>query len=78
MKIGKTYDVEIYDCCVKGKFTSKLVKMQQYDDDSVLQDVESVEDEYGTHVFFENGVELAMNGGVSLTEVDCSIPLKGA
>lgn len=68
MMVGKTYEIEINDCCVQGGFTSKLVKAQVPDDESgTLEDLDTC---YGAELFFENGVRLVMQGGVSLTEVD--------
>lgn len=68
IKVGKTYKVEIYDCCVRGDFTSKLLKAQMYDDDDNPYPVNT--NEYGTEAFFENGVRLELMNGVSLTEVN--------
>lgn len=66
--VGKEYKVEIEDCCVVGEFTSKLVKAQMYDDDN--NPYPASEDEYGTELFFENGVRLEKMGGVTLIEVE--------
>lgn len=64
---GRAYEVVIDDCCVVGGFTSKLIKAQMYDDDGNCYLVDTVE--YGTELFFENGVRLEARGGVELIEV---------
>lgn len=46
MEIGKTYKVEIEDCCVWGDFTSKLIE------------IEVDEDGEPTLYSFENGVKI--------------------
>lgn len=72
--VGKTYKVNIKDCCVEGEFTSKLTKALVYDEGSnsdVLLDVEELdESNYGAELYFENGVKLVQQSGVSLTEVE--------
>lgn len=67
IKVGKTYDVLIRDCCVEGSFTSKLTKAYMHDDDDKPYPVET--DEYGTSAEFENGVKLTLMNGVYLMEV---------
>lgn len=67
IEIGKTYKVEIKDCCVEGEFTSKLIKAQMYDDNDNTYPVNT--DEYGTEAFFDNGVRLILMNGVTLTEI---------
>ena len=72
--VGKTYEVDIRDCCVEGEFTSKLIKVLVCDEDSDIDDMFEVEElhehNYGAELYFENGVRLTKQGGVSLTEVN--------
>lgn len=72
IEIGRTYLVEIDDCCVKGEFTSKLLKAQMYTEDENHNDVPYpvTKIEYGTEAFFENGVRLELMNGTTLTEVE--------
>lgn len=65
--IGKTYLVDINDCCVEGEFTSTLIKALGYDDDDNLVDVTELD--YGTFLEFKNGVKLRAMNGVSITAV---------
>lgn len=67
IEIGATYEVDFDDCCVRGSFTSKLIKAQDYDDNSELRDTEELE--YGTELTFENGVSLTAWNAVSLEQV---------
>jgi hypothetical protein len=64
--IGKTYKVNIEDCCVEGEFTSKLVEAYEYDDDENKVPV-TIKD-YNTNLIFENGVRLVAMNGVELKE----------
>ena len=59
--------MDISDCCVRGTFTSKLIKAQNYNDNDELCDTEELE--YGTELTFENGVNLTAWNGVSLEQV---------
>lgn len=68
IEIGKTYKVEIDDCCVNGRFTSKLTKVQISGDNDVLQSTDQMQ--WGVKLNFENGVELTNEGGVALEEID--------
>lgn len=68
IEIGKLYEVDIDDCCVRGNFTSKLIEAKDYNDDEELWDVTVLE--YGTELKFENGVNLTAWNGVSLTLVE--------
>lgn len=74
IKVGKTFKVVIDDCCVEGEFTSKLIKALACDDDSVNDELLEVEElsesNYGAELYFENGVRLTKQGGVTLTEVN--------
>jgi hypothetical protein len=59
---GKTYKVEIEDCCARGSFTSKLIKAEDDDgNDTKIMD-------YGTKLIFENGVMLINMSGVTLKD----------
>lgn len=64
----KSYCVRIEDCCVEGEFASKLLKIQCYDDEEKPYFVNELELDYGTILFFENGVTLRAMGGVVLEE----------
>lgn len=66
LDIGKSYKIEISDCCVVGEFTSKLVRVRAYDDYNNLVDVYELD--YGVELFFENGVRIEARGGVELHE----------
>ncbi len=66
LTIGDTYDVTIDDCCVEGKFTSKLVEAFEYDENK--NKVTVAERGYGETLVFENGVTLIAMNGVNLKE----------
>ncbi len=69
VEAGKSYHVRIEDCCVEGSFTSKLLKIQDYDDKGKLYFANELELDYGETLFFENGLTLCAMGGVVLEEV---------
>lgn len=68
IEIGAIYKVVIDDCCVRGSFTSKLIKAQDYNHDDELYDTETIS--YGTELTFENGVRLTAWNGVSLEKTE--------
>lgn len=53
---------------LKGNFVSKLLKIQCYDDEEKPYFVNELELDYGTILFFENGLTLRAMGGVVLEE----------
>ncbi len=60
MVVGKTYRVEMSDCCVEGTFTSRLVRLDLDKDDPYYVD----------EAEFENGVVFTGTMGVTGEEVE--------
>lgn len=65
LQVGKTYVVELSDCCIIGGFTSKLLSIE-VDEDCKTKGYDSYS---GATLTFENGVYLDTFGGCSFDEV---------